>query len=63
MIRRIVLAVALLAAPAIIVAQTAAPVQSQQTDSTKAKKKARKHAGKKHAAKPGAADTTAPAKP
>jgi hypothetical protein len=66
MIRRTLLALALLAAPAFMVAQQPSPMQGQAptTDTAKAKpaKKAGKHRmGKRtgrHAAKPAAKDTT-----
>jgi ABC-type dipeptide/oligopeptide/nickel transport system ATPase component len=59
MIRRIMLAVALLAAPSIIVAEQPTVVHAQQADSSKTMKKpAKKHAGKKKTAKKPAADTT-----
>jgi hypothetical protein len=65
MIRRTLLALALLAAPAIMVAQQPSPMQGQApaADTSKAKpgKKAGKKAGKKHmkpAAKPSAKDTS-----
>ena len=59
MIRRTLLALALLAAPAVVMAQQPSPMQGQApaADSTakaKADKKAMKKHGKKHAAKPGA---------
>ena len=62
MFRRIMLAVALVAAPSIIVAEQPTVVNAQQADTTKpaAKKPAKKHVAKKKggkAAKP-AADTT-----
>jgi hypothetical protein len=56
MIRRTLLALALLAAPAVVMAQQPSPMQGQApaADTAKAQtgKKAKKHA-KKHAAKPG----------
>jgi hypothetical protein len=64
MIRRTLLALALLAAPAIAMAQQPTPMQGQApaADTSKAKhgKKhwAKKHAGKKPAAKPAAKDTS-----
>ena len=67
MIRRTLLALALLAAPAIVVAQQPSPMQGQApaADTSKAKpakKSAKKMATKKHAkkpaAKPAAKDTT-----
>jgi len=73
MIRRTLLALALLAAPAVVMAQQpSSPMQGQTpaTDtSAKAqagKKPTKKHAAKKHAAKPGAkpeAKDTAKSKP
>lgn len=59
MIRRTLLALALLAAPAVVMAQQPSPMQGQApaADSSKAhagKKTWKKHAGKKHAAKPSA---------
>jgi len=65
MIRRTLLALALLAAPAIVVAQQPSPMQGQApaADTSKAKpakkgsKKSKKHAAKP-AAKPAAKDTT-----
>jgi len=66
MIRRTLLALALLAAPAIVVAQQPSPMQGQApaADTSKAKpaKKSYKKGAKKHpakpAAKPAAKDTT-----
>jgi hypothetical protein len=57
MIRRTLLALALLAAPAVVMAQQPSPMQGQApaADTAKAqagKKASRKHTGKKHAAKP-----------
>jgi hypothetical protein len=58
MIRRTLLALALLAAPAIVVAQQPSPMQGQApaADTSKAKpaKKSAKKGTKKHAAKPAA---------
>lgn len=58
MIRRTLLALALLAAPAVVMAQQPSPMQGQapaaDTSKAKADKKAMKKHGKKHAAKPGA---------
>jgi len=58
MIRRTLLALALLAAPAIVVAQQPSPMQGQApaADTSKAKpaKKSAKKGSKKHAAKPAA---------
>jgi hypothetical protein len=58
MIRRTLLALALLAAPAIVVAQQPSPMQGQApaADTSKAKpaKKGSKKSSKKHAAKPAA---------
>jgi cell division septation protein DedD len=58
MIRRTLLALALLAAPAIVVAQQPSPMQGQApaADTSKAKpaKKSAKKGAKKHAAKPAA---------
>jgi hypothetical protein len=58
MIRRTLLALALLAAPAIVVAQQPSPMQGQApaADTSKAKpaKKSSKKGSKKHAAKPAA---------
>ena len=58
MIRRTLLALALLAAPAIVVAQQPSPMQGQApvADTSKAKpaKKGTKKSAKKHAAKPAA---------
>ena len=58
MIRRTLLALALLAAPAIVVAQQSSPMQGQApaADTAKAKsaKKSTKKGAKKHAAKPAA---------
>jgi len=59
MIRRTLLALALLAAPAVVMAQQPSPMQGQApaADTAKAqagKKSTKKHAMKKHAAKPGA---------
>jgi len=58
MIRRTLLALALLAAPAIVVAQQPSPMQGQApaADTSKAKpaKKGTKKSTKKHAAKPAA---------
>lgn len=58
MIRRTLLALALLAAPAIVVAQQPSPMQGQApaADTAKAKpaKKGTKKSAKKHAAKPAA---------
>jgi hypothetical protein len=59
MIRRTLLALALLAAPAVVMAQQPSPMQGQApaADSSKAhagKKMGKKHGGKKHAAKPSA---------
>jgi len=58
MIRRTLLALALLAAPAIVVAQQPSPMQGQApaADTAKAKpaKKSTKKGAKKHAAKPAA---------
>ena len=60
MIRRTLLALALLAAPAVVMAQQPSPMQGQAPaapDTSKAhasKKATKKHATKKHAAKPGA---------
>ena len=58
MIRRTLLALALLAAPAIVVAQQPSPMQGQApaADTSKAKpaKKSVKKGAKKHAAKPAA---------
>jgi hypothetical protein len=69
MIRRTLLALALLAAPAIVVAQQPSPMQGQApaADTSKAKtktmaKKGKKHAGKKPAAKPAAAKDTSKSK-
>jgi hypothetical protein len=56
MIRRIMLAAALMAAPALLVAQPL-PTHAQQTDTAKAAKPKPKH-HKKAAAKPAAKDTT-----
>jgi hypothetical protein len=57
MIRRTLLALALLAAPAVVMAQQPSPMQGQapaaDTSKAKADKKAMKKHGKKHA-KPGA---------
>ena len=64
MIRSTLLALALLAAPAVVVAQQPSPMQGQvpAADTSKAKpaKKhaAKKHAAKKPAAKPAAKDTS-----
>jgi hypothetical protein len=65
MIRRTLLALALLAAPAIVVAQQPSPMQGQApaADTSKAKAKTakkgtKKHTGKKPAAKPAAKDTS-----
>ncbi len=69
MMRRTLLALALLAAPAIVIAQQPSPMQGQapSADTSKAMaKKGKKHAGKKHAAKPAAkpaAKDTSKAKP
>jgi hypothetical protein len=71
MIRRTLLALTLLAAPAAVVAQQPSPMQGQApaADTSKAqagKKGMKKHAMKKHAAKPGAkpeGKDTAKAKP
>ena len=58
MIRRTLLALALLAAPAIVLAQQPSPMQGQApaADTSKAKpaKKGTKKSSKKHAAKPAA---------
>jgi len=58
MIRRTLLALALLAAPAIVVAQQPSPMQGQapaaDTSKAKASKKSAKKGAKKHAAKPAA---------
>ena len=58
MIRRTLLALALLAAPAVVVAQQPSPMQGQApaADTSKAKpaKKSAKKGAKKHAAKPAA---------
>jgi hypothetical protein len=59
MIRRTLLALALLAAPAVVMAQQPSPMQGQApaADTSKAqvgKKGSKKHGMKKHAAKPGA---------
>ncbi|HEY6159419.1 MAG TPA: hypothetical protein VIV88_18380 [Gemmatimonadales bacterium] len=58
MIRRTLLALALLAAPAVVVAQQPSPMQGQApaADTSKAKpaKKGTKKSAKKHAAKPAA---------
>ena len=57
MMRRTLLALALLAAPAIVIAQQPSPMQGQapSADTSKATaKKGKKHAAKKHAAKPAA---------
>jgi hypothetical protein len=58
MIRRTLLALALLAAPAVVMAQQPSPMQGQapaaDTAKAQAGKKATKKHGKKHAAKPGA---------
>ena len=62
MMRRTLLALALLAAPAVVMAQQPSPMQGQaptadSANSAKAqagKKGAKKHAAKKHAAKPAA---------
>jgi len=67
MIRRTLLALALLAAPAVLVAQQPSPMQGQApaADTSKAKpakKTTKKHSAKKPAAKPAAKDT-AKAKP
>jgi hypothetical protein len=62
MIRRTLLALALLAAPAIAMAQQPTPMQGQApaADTSKAKpaKKSGKKGGKKHAAKPAAKPAT-----
>lgn len=62
MIRRTLLALALLAAPAIVVAQQPSPMQGQApaADTSKAKpaKKFAKKGAKKHAAKPAAKPAT-----
>ena len=64
MIRRTLLALALLAAPAIAMAQQPTPMQGQAPAADTSKAKAgKKHAGKKHAgkkpmAKPAAKDTS-----
>lgn len=70
MMRRTLLALALLAAPAIVIAQQPSPMQGQApaADTSKAtSKKGKKHEGKKkHAAKPAAkpaAKDTSKAKP
>ncbi|HYL54623.1 MAG TPA: hypothetical protein VEU73_03485 [Gemmatimonadales bacterium] len=69
MMRRTLLALALLAAPAIVIAQQPSPMQGQApaADTSKAMaKKGKKKAGKKHAAKPAAkpaAKDTSKAKP
>jgi len=72
MIRRTLLALALLAAPAVVMAQQPSPMQGQapaaDTSKAQASKKAtsKKHVMKKHAAKPGAkpeAKDTAKSKP
>jgi len=71
MIRRTLLALALLTAPAVVMAQQPSPMQGQApaNDTSKAqagKKATKKHAMKKHAAKPGAkpeAKDTAKSKP
>ena len=55
MIRRIMLAAALIAAPAVLVAQPL-PTHAQQQDTSKAKAKPKHH--KKAATKPAAKDTT-----
>ncbi|HEX9282620.1 MAG TPA: hypothetical protein VF882_02420 [Gemmatimonadales bacterium] len=67
MIRRTLLALTLLAAPAVLVAQQPSPMQGQApaADTSKAKpakKTTKKHSAKKPAAKPAAKDT-AKAKP
>ena len=67
MIRRTLLALTLLAAPAVVVAQQPSPMQGQApaADTSKAKpakKATKKHGTKKPAAKPAAKDT-AKAKP
>ncbi len=58
MIRRTLLALALLAAPAVVMAQQPSPMQGQapaaDTSKAQAGKKAMKKHAKKHAAKPGA---------
>ncbi|PYP45498.1 MAG: hypothetical protein DMD50_11265 [Gemmatimonadetes bacterium] len=58
MIRRTLLALALLAAPAVVMAQQPSPMQGQapaaDTSKAQAGKKATKKHAKKHAAKPGA---------
>ena len=58
MIRRTLLALALLAAPAVVMAQQPSPMQGQapaaDTSKAQASKKATKRHAKKHAAKPGA---------
>ena len=58
MIRRTLLALALLAAPAVVMAQQPSPMQGQapaaDTAKAQAGKKATKKHAKKHAAKPGA---------
>jgi len=58
MIRRTLLALALLAAPAVVMAQQPSPMQGQapaaDTAKAQAKKGTKKHAMKKHAAKPAA---------
>ena len=57
MIRRTLLALALLAAPAVVMAQQPSPMQGQapaaDTSKAKADKKSMKKHAKKHAAKPG----------
>jgi hypothetical protein len=70
MIRRTLLALALLAAPAAVMAQQPSPMQGQapaaDTSKAQAGKKATKRHAKKHAAKPGAkpeAKDTAKTKP
>ncbi|PYO98581.1 MAG: hypothetical protein DMD60_03865 [Gemmatimonadetes bacterium] len=67
MIRRTLLALALLAAPAVVMAQQPSPMQGQApaADTSKAQtgKKAMKKHGKKHAAKPGAKPDSAKSKP
>ncbi len=70
MIRRTLLALALLAAPAVVMAQQPSPMQGQaptaDTSKAQAGKKATKRHAKKHAAKPGAkpeAKDTAKSKP
>ena len=54
MIRRTLLALALLAAPAVVMAQQPSPMQGQAPAADTSKAQAGKKAMKKHAAKPGA---------